>query len=316
MIKNFYIKKIIVCLMVMFSIFLLTLVPNDNLHIEEEIQYVNKDIETHNIYLLDSNNYLAKTKIMITSTSKKELATELIEALIIDSKIQDRIPNGFKSLINSNTKINNITIDENVIKIDFNEEILNTNIDIEEKIIESIVFTLTEIDNIDKVIIFINGEILSKLPKKNKTLPTTLDRSFGINKEYDISNKNNIYKTTVYYISEFNNNIYYVPVTKVNNDSRDKIEIIIDELSSSKTYTPNLMSYLNNNTKLVNTILEEDVLNIEFNEYIFNDINTKSILEEVIYTICYSIEDNYNVNTVSMSVNNEQIYKSVLKSIE
>ena len=43
---------------------------------------------------------------------------------------------------------------------------------------------------------------------------------------------------------------------------------------------------------------------------------TKEILEEVIYTICLSIEDNYDVKQIVFNVNNEEIYKSVLKSIE
>ena len=122
--------------------------------------------------------------------------------------------------------------------------------------------------------------------------------------------------TTVYYISEFNGKQYYVPVTKVNNDERSKIEIIVDELSSSNVYKTNLMSYLNNNTKLLSVNETEDELVVNFNSAIFNDINTKEILEEVIYTISMSINDNYNVSSVVFNVEDKEIYKSVLKSIE
>ena len=44
--------------------------------------------------------------------------------------------------------------------------------------------------------------------------------------------------------------------------------------------------------------------------------NTKEILEEVIYTISMSISDNYNVSTVIFNVDDEEIYKSVVKSLE
>ena len=40
------------------------------------------------------------------------------------------------------------------------------------------------------------------------------------------------------------------------------------------------------------------------------------ILEEVIYTICLSIGDNYDVEEVSFTVEDEEIYKSVIKTIE
>jgi germination protein M len=193
---------------------------------------------------------------------------------------------------------------------------MNTNIKNEERIIEAIVYTLTSIENVDFVIIYMEGEILTKLPQSKITLPSTLDRSIGINKEYNLTNKNNINKTTIYYISEFNDTMYYVPVTKVNNDNRNKIEIIIDELSSSNVYKSNLMSYLNNNTKILSVNENENEISVNFNTAIFNDINTKDILEEVIYTISMSINDNYNVENVIFNVENEEIYKSVLKSIE
>ena len=70
------------------------------------------------------------------------------------------------------------------------------------------------------------------------------------------------------------------------------------------------MSYLNNNTKVLSVNNDNDVLTINFNDAIFNDINEKDILEEVIYTISMSISDNYDINKVVFNVNNEEIYKN------
>ena len=230
--------------------------------------------------------------------------------------MQDNIPSGFKSIIPSGTKINSLSIYEDVIKVDFSKELMNTNKDNEERIIEAITYTLTSLKGIEKVIIFMEGEILTKLPQSKKTLPSTLDRNYGINKEYDIENMKNITKTTIYYVSSFNDNEYYIPVTKINNDERNKIEIIIDELSSNNVYKTNLMSFLNSKTEVLSSSQVNDDLVVNFNTAIFNDINTKEILEEVIYTISMSVNDNYNVNNIIFTVNDEEIYKSVLKSIE
>ena len=271
---------------------------------------------TSTIFLCDSNNLLASTNIITKSKDIESKAKELIEALIIDGTKQDSIPNGFKAIIPTNTKIRSLTYDNGVIKVDFSSELMNTSIENEEKIIEAIVYTLTSIDEVKFIIIYMDGNILTTLPQSKITLPSTLDRSFGINKEYNINSTKNINKTTIYYISEFNDNQYYVPVTKITNDNRNKIEIIIDELSSTNVYKPNLMSYLNNNTELLSVNELGDELVINFNSVIFNDINTKEILEEVIYTISMSINDNYDVNSVIFNVENEEIYKSVLKSIE
>ena len=318
MLKNFYIKKLMVCGIVIFAILLIYIIPDNDekLQVTEEVEYVNKDIETSTIFLSDYNNYLASTKIVTTSKDIEGKAKELLESLVIDGTKQDSIPNGFKAIIPSNTKIRSLTYNEGVIKVDFTNELMNTNMENEEKIIEAIVFTLTNIEDVEFVIIYMDGNILTTLPQSKITLPSTLDRSFGINKEYNLNSTKDINKTTIYYISEFNNNEYYVPVTKVTNDERSKIEIIVDELSSTNVYKTNLMSYLNSNTELLSVNELEEELVVNFNSAIFNDINTKEILEEVIYTISMSINDNYDVNTVIFNVEDEEIYKSVLKSIE
>ena len=66
-------------------------------------------------------------------------------------------------------------------------------------------------------------------------------------------------------------------------------------------------------SKVANSVGES---NYYYYKLYFNDINTKDILEEVIYTISMSINDNYSVETVIFNVENEEIHKSVLKSIE
>jgi hypothetical protein len=76
------------------------------------------------------------------------------------------------------------------------------------------------------------------------------------------------------------------------------------------------MSFLNSNTKLLAVEQAEDNLYLQFNSYIFDDMVEKNILEEVINTISLSIDDNYNVKEVFVYVNNEEIYKTVLKTIE
>ena len=176
--------------------------------------------------------------------------------------------------------------------------------------IEAIIYTLTSIDGIDKVIIKVEGELLSKLPNSKINLPTVLDKSYGINKNYDLTNLNNIISYTTYYTSTYNDTKYYVPVTEyINSKDNDIVKIIIKELSSSPIYETNLMSYLNTNATLNNYELLENNLKLNFNESLLNDIDEKNILEEVIYTISLSMDNIYkDLESVSFLVNNEEIY--------
>ena len=320
MLRKIYFKKILISLAALFALFLIYLIPSDNIdkleNIETKIEYIDSKVETSNIYLVDSYNMVALTNVMAEEQDEELHAKELIEVLIKGSKNEDRIPSGFKAIIPSETKILSLKIENNIIKVDFSKELLNIEQENEEKMIEAITYTLTSIDGIDKVIIYVEGNILNKLPKTNITLPSTLDRKFGINKTYDITSSKDIQSVTTYYINKANDKYYYVPVTKYLNDDREKIKIVIDELESTSIFNTNLMSFLNSNVKLLSVEKIEETLNLNFDESIYNDLEKREILEEVIYTISLSAEDNYDIKEVIFNVNNEEIYKSVLKSIE
>ena len=315
MLKRMCKKNIIISSIILLLITVLSIMPNDkNKKIEQKISYVNYELNTQEVYLLDSNNYLNRVKIASHSTGE-ELVNELIEILTCNSSSSDKIPNGFKCILNNKTKINSINIKDNLIKIDFNSYVLDTNKELEEKTIESIVYTLTNIENINKIIIYIDGKLLTKLPQNNITIPSTLSRDFGINKKYQLTSTKNINKTTIYYINKLNNKNYYTPITLINNDNREKIEIIIDELGN-KFANNNFNSYLNNNTKVLNSYIKDNTMHVNFNENILSGLDNNEILEEVIYTISLSINDNYSIKNVFFDVNDKEIAKTTIKSLE
>lgn len=322
MLKKISIRKLIISFSALFTLFLIYLIPNNENDknkledIPQELEYVNNDLITSSVFLLDSYNMLGKTEVPVSSKDIESLAKELLEVLINGGANEDRIPSGFKSVLPSDTKILSLKYDKDLIKVDFSKELLNTSKEMEEKVVEAIIYTLTSINGVNKVIIYVDGNILTKLPQTKINLPSTLDRSFGINKEYDINSIKDINQVTIYYVNKNNDNYYYVPVTKYLNDDRDKIKIVIDELSGNSIYNTNLMSFLNSNAELISSEKKDDLMHLNFNEYIFSDIEEKNILEEVIYTISLSVCDNYEVKGVVFNVENEEIYKTVLKTIE
>lgn len=312
MIKRMVSKKILIASLALFSLFLLSKFPRKELNNIEVSTIYTSGNELGSIYLLNDYNLLSLTNINISSNDILKEANELLEVLIKDGKGEDKIPSGFKSIIPSDTKILNLSLDKNTIKVNFSKELLDVDSIYEEKVIESIVYTLTSINGIDNVIIYIENKLLSYLPKSNKYIPTNLTKKFGINKIYDITNIHNIDNVTIYYLSKYNDDTYYVPVTMYVNNDIEKIRIIVDKLASFPNYETNLMSYLNNNTKLLSVEEVDKELKLEFNNYIFNDFDTKDILEEVLNTISLSIKDNYDVESYSIIVNNEEVYKKSL----
>lgn len=316
MLKKISIRKITLTSVALFTCLLIYLVPsvNEDVQYTEDLEYVDNTNTYSPVFLLDKNSYVAEASVATSSETITDKARELLNVLIIGQS--DNVPNGFSPIIPPNTEILSLSYNNGLIKVDFSSDILEIDEKLEEKMIEAIVYSLTSIDGVDNVIIYVNGEILSKLPKTKINLPSTLNRSFGINKEFSLTSTKDITDVTVYYINQINDNYYYVPVTKYLNDTRDKITIVIDELTTRFNYNSNLMSFLNEDVKLVSSNLTDNTLNLEFNSSIFDDINTEEVLEEVIYTICLSAYDNYDIDEVVLYAGDKEIYKSVSKTIE
>lgn len=312
MLKRMSIKKIMVSSCAILLLLIIYLIPDNKREInlkQDKIEYSYNNVVS-TIYLVDRNNYVARTSIPSCKCEGVDKAKDLVEGLIIDGNKSSIIPNGFSSIIPPSVRILNLSLDNSILTIDFSKDILDVSEREEKKMLEAIIYTLTSIEGIDKIIIKVEGEVLNNLPNSGESLPSVLDKSYGINKTYDLVNTSDIDSYTLYYVNKYNNNEYYVPVTKyVNSKITDPIKVIIKELSSSPIYETNLMSYLNSEAKLISYDLSEDTLKLNFNSLLLSDVDKKSILEEVIYTISLSMDNIYNdLKEVSFWVDDEEIY--------
>lgn len=321
MLKEVSIQRITFASIILFLLFLFSIFPKNEQYNQDLAENINIEYVSghhpHEVYLLDSNNYVGRANILLVGKTTETKIRELIDFLIIDGKKESSIPNGFRALIPSDTKIIGLTLnDDGIVKINFSKEFLEIKKELEEKVVEALTYSLTSLKEVNGILIYVEGELLTTLPKSQKKLPSLLNRNYGINKVYDLERLSNINWVTIYYISNHNDNYYYVPVTKYVNDERDKIKIIIDELASGPIYETNLMSFLNNNTKLLNYQITDKTLSLNFNDFVLDDIKNKKILEEVIYSIALSIADNYKVSEVVFLVENEAIDKNVVYSVD
>ncbi len=310
MLKKMGIRKITVTTFALFIMLLFYFFPvaSNTLKVNKNYNY-EESIIKESVYLVDKYEFVSRVMLPLESKDILEKVRIKVKYLTIDSENVESTPNGFRPIIPLGTEIKNLEVKDKVLTINFSKEFLNISKNDEEKMIEAVIYSLTDIDGVAKIIIKVEGKLLEKLPKSGKILPSILDRSYGINKIYDITSLSNLTKTTVYYTSVINDNIYYTPVTKINNDNREKITVIIDELKSSLVYQSNLSSYLSAVAELKSYEIIENTMHLTFNEKILNNLKSKDILEEVKYTISMSVEENYNVDSVVFYVNEEEIAK-------
>lgn len=308
MIKKYTINKICVTSVSLFLLLMFYLVPSTP---ESEVK-IDKSIGDKKevvVYLMDKDYYLGRMIEYASYDNIVDLVNKKLDILINGS---DEL-NSFSPIIPKNTKANSIKVDKNNVYIDFSKDMLNVSKYNEELMIESIIYTITDINGIDNIYLSINKEPLKMLPKSKKEIPYPLNRGYGINKKYDLDSLNNITKTTVYFNKNYDDVEYLVPITKVMNTTSEKIDIIIEELKSIVNAQYNLNSYIPNNLEVVSHEVKDDKMNLIFNEFIL-DKEKSVVLEEVKYAIAESIFDNYNVKEVVFGTKDKNNIATITKN--
>ena len=305
MLKKISIRKILLSSVALFAIALIYFIPSNEINVEQKLEYVDKEMEQSNIFLMDKNSFVALTDVPVGEKEIEKKAFELIKILTIGG-MDSKVPSGFSAILPPDTEVIDVTYDHGVLKVNFSKEVLDVDKELEEKMIESIIYTLTSIDKVDKIVIYVEGDILTKLPKTKIILPSTLDRSFGINKEFDLTNTKSITDVTVYYINQINDNYYYVPVTKYLNDDRERLDIIIDELSVGFNPNKKLKSYLSEDVSVISKEISDGKIVLDFKENDYNSGVSQNIDKTVVLSIC----ETYKVNSVDLN-NNEKDCKNV-----
>jgi spore germination protein GerM len=306
MLKSRAIRKIFITTLSLFIFLVVYSLPTlDNSYVLK----TNLEIEsttglaTDNIYLLNDDGYLVKSRVLLEGTTLEDRIVEVLDQLTV--RDENHFPKGLFPYIPKGTKVLNILHGEGKVTVDFSHEFLNMDVYTEKQIISGVVFSILDLGDVEEVIILVEGEVLREYPNTKEDLSSPLTKNIGINQEYNLTSRDDISKVVIYYLSRINDEMYYVPVTKYLNDSRDKIKIIIDELSTSYIYEPNLMSFLHSQVELLDYYEQENVLFLNFNKFLFD--SDDKVLEEVLYSISYSVFDNYDVSMVMFEVNDQYV---------
>lgn len=298
-------RKLIISFLTLFVLTIVYLFPSEE---SPKKNIIYKDVNYTNVYLLNKD-LLVETSIVSKATSNDIISNikDILSSLTVNSEKSKYLDNNFKALIPEGTRILDVSLDKGLLKINFSKEILNIDASLEEKMIESIIYSLTRLDGVEKIMIFVEGQKLDSLPHSKKALPIELTKSYGINKVYDVNNIFTMDVLNLYYYINIDENYHLVPVSIFTNNSDDKVEVIIEELKSSPIHQSNLMSFLASNATLLDYEIKENTIKLEFSSYILDNFFSEKLIEEVKYAISASLGDTLGVKEVNFFVNGEKI---------
>ena len=175
--KNIFLVTI--ALFIVLIIYTLKEVTKKTTYFDDAYYINNKELEI--VYALNKDNFISKVEVYVDNKlSNEEKVKLLLEILTIDSNKSILLPSYFTPILPKNTKVLNVEINKNILKVTFSKELLNISEKNSEKMLEAIIYTLSELQDIDGIEIYVLDKLLDYIPNTKKKLPTILTKEIGI----------------------------------------------------------------------------------------------------------------------------------------
>ncbi|WP_010651075.1 GerMN domain-containing protein [Oceanobacillus massiliensis] len=281
---------------------------------EEGTEEASNDGETtaetipRQLFLIDSNGMVASQTLELPAPNGNEVASQVMEYLVKGGPVTPILPNGFQAVLPEGTEVLGMNLQEDgTMIVDFSEEFKNYEAEEELKILEAMTHTLTQFENVNKVMVRINGNQLNEMPVNGTPINEGYSRANGINiTDTDILDLVDSKAVTMYYPAEHDENRYYVPVTQyIQADGESEFSSIVQALIDGPGFTANVLHVFNTETLLASEpVLNDGVLELVFNEGILKDSEQPVIADEVMETIVRTLTEQGNVDAVDVKVEN------------
>ncbi|WP_243291187.1 GerMN domain-containing protein [Bacillus sp. FJAT-47783] len=262
------------------------------------------------LFLIDKNGMVVPQTLDLPTT--KSVAKQVVEYLVEDGPVANILPNGFRAVIPRGTTVQSVNIKEDgTAVVDFSKEFTEYQPKDEQKILQAVTYTLTQFDNVNKVKLWINGHELKEMPVNGTPIDDGVSREDGINimttSVVDITNSHPL---TVYYLTEREGQVYYVPVTKrVPNTNKDSVEAAVAALIDGPELSSGLLNEFQPGVKLLESPMYEDgQVTLNFNEAIYSsfDEKKKMISKNILDALVLTVTEQPGVDSVVIQVNGKQ----------
>ena len=273
---------------------------------EEEQDGAKSETIKTELYLIDKYGYVVPITMDLPKT--ESVAKQALEYLKVEGPVTELLPNDFRAVLPSDTQFT-INIEDGTATVDFSKEFAEYSPEDEMKILQSITWTLTQCDAIDRVKLQMAGHDLKEMPVNGTPIQGELTRKNGINIDKEqVVDITNTYPLTIYYIAQTDHESYYVPVTKrVDNETENIAQAIVNELIKGPGITSPLFTLFMPDVELVSEpVIKDGVVTLNFNENIYGSYEQKLVTEQVIDTLVLSLTEQEGIKGVAIEVNGEK----------
>ncbi|WP_416151412.1 GerMN domain-containing protein [Salipaludibacillus sp. HK11] len=263
------------------------------------------EVDSHELYLLDQNGKVAPQTMNI---EEEEIEKTLVEYLVQEGPVTEDLPNGFQAVLPAGTEILDVSVNNaGVAVVDFNEAFTDYHPSQELQVLQSLTWTLTQLENVDRVKLSMNGEELTEMPHNKTSVGNGYTRGHGINLE--MNDQTDLVSTTpviVYFLSQTDDQTYYVPVTRRVNQDEETYQAVINELLEGPSYMSNLLTDFRQEVELIEEpSFENGTVTVNFNEALLSQMEGTAISEDVLNMLVLSLTEQEEIESVSLQVDSE-----------
>lgn len=259
------------------------------------------------LYLIDSDGMVVPQTLTLPKT--ESLMKQSLEYLVVEGPLQELLPSGFRGVIPAGTEVEVNHLKEDKLAIaNFSAEFGDYNPDDEKRIFEAITWTLTQFPEVEEVKIEIDGIELDKMPQNETPIVGNLTRADGINLDssgvVDFTNSEDL---TLYFLSSYENQSYYVPVTRRIENVDNAIASAVDELINGPAAMMTNLTGLSPEIQLLEDpeLVDGEVV-LNFNEAIQAAAGEEMVIPQtVLESLALTLTEQMGIEKVSIQVNGE-----------
>lgn len=256
------------------------------------------------LYLADSAGVLIPQSVGLPQT--KDVVRQTLQYLVKDGPVTDLLPNGFQAVLPPDTEVTRAVLDSNGnLTADFSKELVTAGTD-RQQILQSIVWTATQFDQVKTVTVRVAGKSITNGPSGTaQVIGRNLTRSDGINPVFGtLADVTGSSQQTVYYLAADKGSTYEVPVTIRIADQGDilsgLVAALIHEPASSDFISP-----FNPDTKLVEKpTLSDGVVHLHFNSALYDSTSAKKVSDQALRSLVLTLTGEPGIRQVAIKVGN------------
>ncbi|GGG20704.1 GerMN domain-containing protein [Paenibacillus abyssi] len=259
------------------------------------------------VYLKDRNNYIAPVTLQVAVDENRKAEQLALEMMVDSSEYANQLPEGFQAILPKGTQVKgfNYVKDQKLAIVDLSASFTDYSLQDERRIVEAITWTLTGFPDIERVVLWNEGEKLREMPVDGFPLDEPLTRKIGINLEKaDGVDFSRSMPVTLYFSSVTPDDLqYYVPVTRLVDRSEDVAKTAMQQLIAGPLHHSSLTGVMTPDIEVRSIAIEDDIVTVD----LLDDSHQagQKTPAEMIQAVILSITENTGTDKVQIQMNGQ-----------